>query len=59
MRVTAKLPGNAPVRWQHIPADQLRKEYEARNGNAEIVWFETVAPTSGEVTYSVEFLPGK
>lgn len=59
MRVTAKLPGNAPVRWQHIPADQLRKEYEARNGNAEIVWFETVAPASGEVTYSVEFLPGK
>ncbi len=58
MQVKAELPGGAEIKWCNALADSFRKEYEAENGNARVVWFETVAPASGKVSYSVEFIPG-
>ncbi len=59
MRVSGTLSGGGKIQWQQLPADRFRKDYEAPDADAKVVWFETVAPASGTVAYFVDFTPGK
>ena len=55
MKVAVDLPG---ARWQTAEAKTWMHEWDSDNGTARMVWFEIEAPESGNVAYTVDFIPG-
>ncbi|MBQ4106065.1 MAG: heparinase II/III family protein, partial [Lentisphaeria bacterium] len=47
------------ITWQSADAKQWMQEWDSDNGTAQMVWFETAAPESGKVAYTVDYIPGK